>query len=110
MRETKDLWADPVAHARVVRLQLIEKLVMKREDMDKELGSIGKAPKGIKDIFHQCRGFEKAFTIAVDVRCSPLQTQKHPHAHVDAPALHAHRILPLPERKESPLQNPAHYC
>lgn len=46
---------------------------MKREDMEKELDNMGKAPKGIKDIFHQCRGFEKAFTIAVDVRCPPMK-------------------------------------
>lgn len=56
------------AHSFVVRLQLIEKIVLKREDVEKELEGLGKAPKGIKDIFHQCRGFEKAFTTAVDVR------------------------------------------
>lgn len=52
-----------------MRSQLIDKLALKREDVEKELEGLGKAPKGIKDIFHQCRGFEKAFTTAVEVHC-----------------------------------------
>lgn len=75
VQDGRDLWYGLVAHTRVLLSQLVEKLVMRREDMEKELETMGKAPKGIKDIFHQCRGFEKAFTIAVDVRCPrPSQT------------------------------------
>ncbi len=30
--------------------------------------TFGKAPKGIKDIFHQCRNFERAYARALEVR------------------------------------------
>ena len=83
---------------------------MKREDMEKDLESMGKAPKGIKDIFHQCRGFEKAFTIAVDVRCPPMKpetlnpsssmTAYHPSAACQRNALSRKQA---PQRKPVPL-------
>jgi len=50
--------------------QLIDKIALKRAAVEKELSGLGKAPKDIKDILHQCRGFERAFNNAVDVRCS----------------------------------------
>ena len=52
--------------------QLIDKIALKRADVEKELSGLGKAPKDIKDILHQCRGFERAFNNAVDVRCHRL--------------------------------------
>ena len=51
------------------RAQLIDKIALKRAAVEKELSGLGKAPKDIKDILHQCRGFERAFNNAVDVRC-----------------------------------------
>jgi hypothetical protein len=48
-------------------VQVINGLNAKRALVEKELISFGKAPKGIKDIFHQCRNFERAYARALEV-------------------------------------------
>ncbi len=51
-------------------MQIIGGLTDKRASVEKELALMGKAPKGIKDIFHQCRNFERAYATALEVRSS----------------------------------------
>ena len=48
-------------------MQVIGALNEKRAAVEKELASFGKAPKGMKDIFHQCQNFERAYKVALEV-------------------------------------------
>lgn len=62
--------------------QVINGLNTKRALVEKELLTFGKAPKGIKDIFHQCRNFERAYTRALEV-CAvfALRAVFYPYLH-----------------------------
>ena len=62
----------PCELLRSVSLQIINGLNSKRSLVEKELLSFGKAPKGIKDIFHQCRNFERAYARALEVRAGSV--------------------------------------
>lgn len=49
-------------------LQLLQKLQQKRTALEKELSKVPGAPSSKKDVFHLCRGFERAFTHLLEVR------------------------------------------
>ena len=48
-------------------MQLLQRLQQKRTALEKELGSMPGAPSSKKDVFHLCRGFERAFTHLLEV-------------------------------------------
>lgn len=48
-------------------LQVLQKLQQKRIALEKELGKVPGAPSSKKDVFHLCRGFERAFTHLLEV-------------------------------------------
>ena len=50
-----------------VSLQLLQKLQQKRTALEKELSKVPGAPTSKKDVFHLCRGFERAFTHLLEV-------------------------------------------
>ena len=58
-----------------VLLQLLQKLQQKRTALEKELSKVPGAPTSKKDVFHLCRGFERAFTHLLE-------------AHPPAPSIH----------------------
>jgi hypothetical protein len=49
-------------------LQVLQRLQQKRAALEKELAKLPSAPTSSKDVFHLCRGFERAFTHTVEVR------------------------------------------
>ena len=49
-------------------LQILHRLQQKRAALEKELAKIPNAPTSSKDVFHLCRGFERAFVHTVEVR------------------------------------------
>ncbi len=49
-------------------LQVLNRLQQKRAALEKELAKIPSAPTSSKDVFHLCRGFERAFVHTVEVR------------------------------------------
>lgn len=57
----------PAEHRGRTTAQVIGGLNEKRLLVEKELNSLGKAPRGVKDIFHQCRNFERAYAVALEV-------------------------------------------
>ena len=48
-------------------VQLLQRLQQKRTALEKELGKVPGAPSSKKDVFHLCRGFERAFTHLLEV-------------------------------------------
>lgn len=48
-------------------MQLLQKLQQKRSALEKELGKVPGAPHSKKDVFHLCRGFERAFSHLLEV-------------------------------------------
>ena len=56
-------------------LQLLQKLQQKRTALEKELSKVPGAPSSKKDVFHLCRGFERAFTHLLEVH--------HPMPYID---------------------------
>lgn len=46
---------------------MLERLRVKRNQVETELSLLPSAPKSTKDVFSLCRGFERAFTLTVDV-------------------------------------------
>lgn len=51
----------------VFHVQVLQRLQQKRISLDKELSKIPGAPTSGKDVFHLCRGFERAFSFTVEV-------------------------------------------
>lgn len=46
---------------------MLERLRVKRMQAETDLSLLPSAPKSTKDVFSLCRGFERAFTLTVDV-------------------------------------------
>lgn len=59
--------ADGVGHF-VGVLQVLQRLQQKRAALEKELAKFPGAPTSSKDVFHLCRGFERAFSYTVEVQ------------------------------------------
>ena len=53
--------------ASLLCMQLLQRLQQKRTALEKELGKVPGAPSSKKDVFHLCRGFERAFTHLLEV-------------------------------------------
>ena len=47
---------------------MLDRLRVKRTQVETDLSLLPSAPKSTKDVFSLCRGFERAFTRTVDVR------------------------------------------
>lgn len=50
------------------RTQVLARLTDRRIAVEKELSALGEAKKGANDIFRHCRGFERAYSIMLQVR------------------------------------------
>jgi hypothetical protein len=46
---------------------MLDRLRVKRTQVETDLSLLPSAPKSTKDVFSLCRGFERAFTLTVDV-------------------------------------------
>ena len=69
-------------------MQLLQRLQQKRTALEKELGKVPGAPSSKKDVFHLCRGFERAFTHLLEVGRYGVFIQPMPR-------LHAHKQMTL---------------
>ena len=50
------------------QLQVLARLTDRRIAVEKELGALGESKKGTQDIFRHCRGFERAYSLLLQVR------------------------------------------
>lgn len=47
--------------------QVLTRLTDRRIAVEKELAALGEAKKGAQDIFRHCRGFERAYSLMLQV-------------------------------------------
>ena len=60
-------------------MQVLQKLQQKRIALEKELSKVPGAPSSKKDVFHLCRGFERAFTHLLEVHLAHALHPLSPH-------------------------------
>lgn len=65
-------WSAPPLERCIMFLQLLQKLQQKRIALEKDLSKVPGAPTSKKDVFHLCRGFERAFTHLLEVHLSSM--------------------------------------
>lgn len=52
--------------------QVLARLTDRRIAVEKELAALGEAKKGAQDIFRHCRGFERAYSLMLQVGIGEL--------------------------------------
>lgn len=60
--------------------QVLARLTDRRIAVEKELSALGEAKKGANDIFRHCRGFERAYSIMLQVRANRARRSRPPLA------------------------------
>lgn len=70
--------ADRRGAAPALFVQLVARLTDRRVAVEKELAALGEEKKGMNDIFRHCRGFERAYSVLLEVRLRCARAEHRP--------------------------------